>query len=179
MPLLAKKSQRSNRGPISENQGLSYALRLLKVRPRSCFEVAQKLQARGLSGFQIDSIIVQLTEIKLLDDARFARDWVRWRDRNHPSGVLLLKHELREKGVSRDLIQKVLEEREGAEWRELLGVKKLDEPVDLILAKRLVNKRHTQFSDLSPEKRQQRLMGLLSRRGFSSNTIYSVIKTAE
>lgn len=161
------RSKSNNGAPLTENQALSYVLRLLKTRPRTCFEVATRLKERGLPGFQIDSVLQQLTQLKLLDDERFARDWVRWRDRTRPSGAYLLRHELEEKGVDAALIEAILETRETAGWREDIGIENPDRPVDELLAAELVARRQQRMADLPPEKRQRRLIDLLLRRGFS------------
>lgn len=172
------KSRRlqSNAAPLTEDRALSYTLRLLKTRPRTCFEVAARLQERGLPGFQIDSVLQQLTKLQLLDDARFARDWVRWRDRFHPSGAYLLQHELEEKGVEAAVIEAVLAERETADWREDIGIK-CDISTDASLAADLVRRRQERMADVPIEKQRQRLLQLLLRRGFDPGVSYQVVKT--
>jgi len=174
------KSRRlpSNTAPLTEDRALSYTLRLLKTRPRTCFEVATRLAERGLPGFQIDSVLQQLTKLQLLDDARFARDWVRWRDRFHLSGTYLLQHELAEKGVETAVIEAVLAERETAAWREDIGIDGDAASVDEALASQLVERRAERMADLAVDKRQSRLTNLLLRRGFSPSIVYKIVRAS-
>ena len=133
-----------------------------------------RLKERGLEGFKIDSVMQQLTSLGLLNDERFTRDWVRWRDRTHPSGSQLLRYELQEKGIDEELISQVLMARETPEWREDIGVDQ-HEPTDLSLARDLVRRRRQRMLSIDVEKQRQRLLGLLTRRGFSQGVAYKAI----
>lgn len=134
-----------------------------------------RLQERGLEGFKVDSVMQQLTSLGLLNDERFARDWVRWRDRTHASGAQLLRYELQEKGIDEELVSQVLVARETPEWREEIGVD-LHDSTDLSLARDLVRRRRQRMTAIDAEKQKQRLLGLLTRRGFSPGVAYKAIK---
>lgn len=161
-----------------ENRALAYALRLLKIRPRTSFEVAVKLGERGYDDLQANSVVGQLLEIGLLDDERFARDWLRYRDRLRPSGEWLLRHELNEKGLDERLIQAALEQRQTVEWRREIGLPESGE-LERLLAEKVVLPRARRLnSDLPREKKLARLTGLLERRGFSPDVIFAAAKWA-
>ena len=74
---------------------LAIALYFLKFRPRSEFEVEQKLKTKRVPDKETKRVIAVLKKNKLLDDAEFAKMWVRDRNLLKPSGSYLLKIELR------------------------------------------------------------------------------------
>lgn len=78
---------------------INSALRLLSFRPRSCHELTQ----RGLA-----TIIPYLQEKGLVDDLEFSKWWVDQRCRFRPKGNVALGFELRQKRVSREIINSVL-----------------------------------------------------------------------
>jgi pyruvate,water dikinase len=98
----------------------SFALRLIKNRLRSCAEVDQALQKRGVEQQDREHVIEELTAAGLLDDTRLARAWVNDRDRFNPRGEMLLRLELKKKGISDSIIRETLSNRRERE----------EEPVD-------------------------------------------------
>src|SRR3990172_12704691 len=87
---------------------ISIALHYLKFRPRSVFEVEQKLKSKKISDSEIKKTIAVLKKNKLLDDENFAKMWVRDRNLLKPSGSYLLKLELKKLGLSEENIEKAL-----------------------------------------------------------------------
>ena len=83
-------------------RALSRAFHLLSYRQRSERELRQRLADR-FEPDVIDRAIDRLEELGLVDDARFAREWVDSRARNSPRGARALVRELLEKGVARPL----------------------------------------------------------------------------
>lgn len=57
-----------------------------------------------------DRVIEQLKKDRFLNDENFAREWVSSRIRSKPRGESLLRMELAQKGIDRDLIDAILEE---------------------------------------------------------------------
>lgn len=83
------------------------ALELLARREHSRLELCQKLIQRGFSADRIESALDQLAEEGLLDEARFAELYACGRaDKGY--GPLRIGRELRERGVSQDLVDTVL-----------------------------------------------------------------------
>jgi regulatory protein len=144
----------------------SYALRLLKQRLRSVFEVDSALAKREIEPEERREILQELTEAGLLDDERLARAWVNDRDRFNPRGEFVLRQELRNKGVSDEIIREVLKDRKLRE----------EEPVDEFeQAKQVAATRERLYARLTPEQRRRRLGGFLLRRGFSSDTVRRIL----
>lgn len=140
------------------DRGLSFALRLLSYCARSEHELHNRLRRKGFSEEIVKQIIVKLKEYGYIDDMEFARQWIEARCRLKPCGSYRLARELREKGVSNDIIFHAL-----AEFERNYS---LDE-LCLTAAVRFCEKRT--FADSCEKLRKVR--AFLMRRGFSHETI--------
>ena len=136
---------------------LKIALHFLKFRPRSVFEVEQKLKTKKISEGEIKKVITVLKRNKLLDDAEFAKMWVRDRNLLKPTGTFLLKLELRKLGLPAGDIENALADQD-----------------DESLARKAIEMKYRE-RDIEYEKKANFLM----RRGFSTHIIYQVIKKQE
>jgi len=92
-------------------QAREKALRFLSNRPRSEWEVRQNLQKAGYEAETIDRVIERLRGVGLVDDAAFVRYWLDNRAQFKPKGAVALRQELRRKGIEREVIDAILEER--------------------------------------------------------------------
>lgn len=142
------------------DKALSYAYRLLKLRPRSTWELRNRLLGKRFNGTIARRAIDFLKEKHFLDDAEFARSWVESRMNSRPSGAVLIRRELRAKGVEAPLID-----------RALRGLK--DNEVSVL--KDLAEKKLGGLKDTPWEEKRRRLFGYLARRGFDYNVIEEVI----
>lgn len=95
-------------------EALTTALRYLATRPRSVFEVRERLSKKGFSPVDIDNTIGSLTLAGYLDDTKFGRMLSESRLRHKNWGLLKIRNELKMKGVSAEIIEEVL----GADARE-------------------------------------------------------------
>jgi regulatory protein len=139
------------------------ALRLLRFRPRSVKEMAQRLKQKGHRGIMIARAIDELEVKGLLNDKTFAKLWIGDRISLKPSGKSLIVRELRAKGLDEKTIDGAFASHEGL----------FDE---IELAGSLVRRKIAKLKELDPERAKKRISDFLSRRGFSSNTIWKVIK---
>ncbi len=87
---------------------LNVATHYLGYRPRSEFEVRERLQRRGFDDNTIEVVITKLKEQRLVDDVDFARFWKENRDSFSPRSQWLTRLELRQKGVTNDIIEEVV-----------------------------------------------------------------------
>lgn len=84
------------------------ALRLLSFRPRSIKEIQQRLTKTNANTKTINRVIDNLIDKNLLNDREFAIWWVDQRVKFRPRGNFALQFELRQKGISQDIIDTVL-----------------------------------------------------------------------
>jgi len=87
---------------------LNVAIHYLGYRPRSEFEVRERLQRRGFDDNTIGVVITRLKEQRLIDDMDFARFWKENRDAFSPRSQWLTRLELKQKGVTDDIIEEVV-----------------------------------------------------------------------
>jgi regulatory protein len=80
----------------------------LGYRPRSEPELRERLRKRGFHSNSIESVVNRLKEQGLVDDSAFAEFWKDNRDSFSPRSQWLTGQELRRKGVSEDIIVKVV-----------------------------------------------------------------------
>ena len=133
---------------------IKIALNFIKFRPRSVFEIEQKLKTKRISDKETKSTITVLKKNKLLDDKEFAKMWVRDRNTLRPSGSFLLKLELKKKGIADDIIEEIL-------------MAQTDEP---LARKALESKSRYREADF------QKKAAFLARRGFKTSVIYKILK---
>jgi len=136
------------------------ALRFLGSRPRSCWEVEQRLARRGVDQDVIERVVHRLQEIGLLDDLAFARQWIENRETFRPRSQQLLQQELRRKGVPARVVAEAMERC----------------PVDdYESARRLAATRVHRYQGLPRAEVYRKLGGLLARRGFSWDVVQRVL----
>lgn len=133
------------------------AIRLVSLRPRSAFEVRQRLERKGFDEDVIEEAVKRLKEIELLDDVAFAHYWLEQRETFKPRGRRAIQHELRLKGIGADVIE--------------LTLSNLDE---LGSARRAAQRRPTQWDSLPLREFQTKLAQFLQRRGFEYETIKQI-----
>jgi regulatory protein len=163
------------------------ALRFLSYRPRSAREVEMRLRKKGNMPEQIAVVMEKLRQRGYVDDREFARFWVNNRMSFSPRGPRLLRSELRQKGVSQEIVDEVLAEhtetqqesqQQAEEIAEIYGVTE-DEPApgtDEATALALARKRVRLLDRLDPLTARRRLSGFLARRGYNYDTIDAVLK---
>jgi regulatory protein len=134
---------------------------LLKVRPRSEYELRSRLKLKGFPGDVIDSAVVELYRIGLLDDLAFARLWVESRIKK-PLGLNRLSYELKVKGIDKEIIKQVVSEYDSPS--------KEKEVVRDLLERRL-----KKISNLDKVKIKSRLWSYFLNKGFSKEIVYDVL----
>jgi regulatory protein len=85
-------------------------LRLLTVRARSAAELRDRLRRAGFADGVVEKVIADLAGAGLVDDLEFARSWVAGRQAAGGTGKQKLRWELRRKGVTNELVERVIEE---------------------------------------------------------------------
>ncbi|MGW4067696.1 recombination regulator RecX [Nocardia grenadensis] len=144
-------------------QAKEAALRLLAVRARSRAELAQRLSAKGYPLEVIERVLDRLAEVGLIDDADFARQWVRQRHGFSGKGRRALEQELRRKGVS--------QEDSAAALDTVTADDEYERATELVR-----RKLRSLPAGLDREKAIRRLVGMLARRGYGHSVSYAVVK---
>ena len=135
------------------------AIHYLGYRPRSEFEIKERLLRRGFGNETVESVIVKLKEQGLVDDVAFAQFWRENRDSFSPRSQWLTKLELRQKRVNDDVIDQVIE---------------TSNDEDSAYRAALTKARSLPRSDY--QSFRQRLGEFLKRRGFDYRTINHAIE---
>ena len=133
------------------------AIDLVSRRPRSEWEMRDYLRRKDYSQEIIDELLNRLSNNGLIDDEDFARRWVENRRLLKSVSRRRLRQELKQKRISDDIIDQVLESDETDE-REVLR--------ELIEKKR----KQAKYQD------DLKLMQFLSRQGFNYDDIRQVME---
>ncbi|GGH18078.1 regulatory protein RecX [Paenibacillus segetis] len=91
-------------------RGYADALLYLSRKPRTAHEISLRLAEKGWSPETIKEVIERLASEGFIDDAAYALEWAGQRVKNRGKGKLWVRHELRQKGVSKPLIEEALNE---------------------------------------------------------------------
>lgn len=100
-------TESSNR---EHRRALNAALNLLSRRDHSISELRMKLKRKSFGSEEIDFAVNRLMEMEYLDDTGFAEGLVRHCQHIRKLGVMRIRQELKNKGLSEDVIEKALEE---------------------------------------------------------------------
>ncbi len=84
----------------SEEELYAAALRALTRRAHSVFEMRGYLEKRAADPAAAKSVLARLRQSRLLDDARYAADFARFRAQTRRQGRYRIARELRARGVS-------------------------------------------------------------------------------
>ncbi|HXB62667.1 MAG TPA: regulatory protein RecX [Acidobacteriaceae bacterium] len=143
-----------------------YAVRQLASKMRTV-AVLKRLMRRhvepGEAGeAMIDAVVLKLKQQNYLNDTRFAQDYTRMRQENEKFGRRRVQQDLAQKGVHSELIATTLSTAyddldEAALCRAYIARKRMKPPVD--------------------QKETARALGRLARAGFSTGTIFKVLKS--
>lgn len=143
--------------------------RLFNIRQRSEKEVRDyfkklnfKRKIEGwdqVSDLVVDQVITRLKRKGMIDDKVFALSWVESRRRSKKKGPRVLKMELLQKGVARDIVDEVLSD--GGDQEQL--------------AREALEKKIRVWKDLPKLEFRKKAYDFLFRRGFDYQVIKKVI----
>ena len=155
---------------------LDAAARFLEARPRSIAEVRRRLTSMGYRAPLVDDAVTRMAELGYLDDEAFSRAWVASRDRARPRGEHALRRELQLKGIDRQVIDAVLDDRR-AEAATEVAEGHDDAGADDLAAERLLRRKLAPIlREKDPRKRRQRAYALLARSGFAPDVCSTATK---
>lgn len=118
---------------------------------------------KGYGAETAEGAISYFKEKKIIDDLNFARLWIQSRMNQNPKGAIVLKRELKNKGVSPAATETALAE---MEIKEKEGE----------TLKKLVTVKAQKLKGLPKPEARKKLFGYLARRGFDFEAIEEVVR---
>lgn len=156
--------RRSREPEITDAVLRERALRLLAQREHSRSELARKLAVRADNPEEIPALLDHLEQVGLLSDLRFAESFIRAHAAR--SGVVRLRFELRQRGVSEEIAEAALASQLDGESGEFGD--------EMERARGLWQKK---FDALPADAREYgRQARFLQGRGFSADVIRTLLK---
>jgi len=139
----------------------SGVLRQLTYRDRSVREVEEYLDRKDYPEDIKNMIVKEMLGYGYLDDRRFAANLISYR-KSGGHGLLRIRYELQQKGVSRQIADELVEE-------------KFDREEDLEKIREILSKREPLNGEID-QRWINRQAAFLKRRGFQDNLILEAIK---
>jgi regulatory protein len=135
------------------------ALKLLSYRQRSTSEVRRNLEEHGFGEGVILETLERLQRSGLIDDGRFAQNWVDNRNEFRPRSRRALYVELRQRGLDDADIEQALEDIDDDE-----------------LAYQAASRRASRWAGSEWPEFQQKMTAFLARRGFHYGAISTAVR---
>jgi regulatory protein len=135
-----------------------YALAMLERSDRTEQQIRQKLQEKECPADEIDETVAFLKEYHYIDDAEYARRYVR--ASSSRKSRRRIRSDLEQRGVARTLIAEALEEQPVDEESQIRSI--------------LIKKKFQPDERMEPDE-YRRLMNALARKGFSYDNIHRVM----
>lgn len=146
-----------------ENRKLAfnYGLKYLSMRNRSTKEVYDYLVRKHFEEESINFALKKLVDLKFINDEEFTRSWIESRQKYKGKSKLVLRQELRQKGIESSMIDHTLS----------------DAKEDLETARILFEKKKKTLSRYTGEEFNKKMAGFLQRRGYSWGIISKLLKS--
>lgn len=140
----------------------SILLRQLTIGPRTEAQLRQALQRRNVAQDVADRAVARFVEVGLIDDADYAREFVRSAGAAGALSRRGAQYRLRQKGVSEDVVAD--------------AVQQIDPASERSAARDFAVRRAARMSGVDIATRRRRLAGMLARRGYASQIVYDVVE---
>lgn len=144
-----------------QNKVINKALNFLSYRQRSEKELYESLKRKGYESLYIDKAIEYCKEQGYVDDKAFAESFMKDKLNLNKLGTERIRYELMSKGISRDIIDKVLV---------------VDKDDQFEAALNLAEKKLPSYKNDDANKRYRKLSGFLQRKGYTFDIISKVMK---
>jgi len=159
MPFAARTAAK-----VPTRSAFASALRRLARRDHSEAEIREVLTGLGHDREEIDETIARLKASRYLDDKSYAERYTRSRVAGQLQGRVRVRHDLRQRGVSGELVE-----------RALTGVAADGTERDALDA---AARKYWRFhASVPPETRLRRMWGFLLRRGFPSGMVGECLRS--
>ncbi len=153
------------RAALDEPALYNYAVKALGRQMRTESELRRSMTARAEPGDRGESavraVIARLKEHGYLDDRAYAETYARLRQENEKFGARRVQQDLQQKGIRRELIDETVDARYGETDEEKLAREHLE---------------RKRIRKPANEKETAHVMRRLVAAGFSTGTIYKVLR---
>jgi regulatory protein len=137
-------------------------MKYLAGAARSTGQVRQRLEKAAFPEPVIAQVLAEFGQKRWLDDEAFARCWVAGRLGKRAMGPRRLGQELEERGLSPEVVARVLEECSGA----------LDNPAAMLA---LLRRQRGRYAGLEERKAKRRMLDFLRRRGYAEEGAWRAV----
>ena len=137
---------------------------MLARAPRSVRDLRRRLLLKGETEVDVDAAVERLTVAGLLDDAAYARAFVRAKVSSQGFSRRRLQQELAKRGVAREVADAAIV--------EVLQDDEVDEVANI---ERSARKKLRTLAGLDEETQRRRLYAYLARRGYSIDDVRGVL----
>lgn len=147
---------------VAEEKHRAYlnALRYLGIRPRTKSQLHSYLLEKGFLPPVAEEVCDRCQEQGYINDEAFAKQWVDERLRLKPRSPYMLRMELQQRGVDRNIVDDAVR-----------GVSREDE---LIAARALIEKKARRLEGPPEPEEERKLLSMLMRKGFSHGVVQQI-----
>lgn len=143
-----------------QNKVINKALNLISYRQRSIDEVKQNLKMKGYEDIYIEKAIEYCKNQNYLNDEEFANSFIRDKQNLNKFGSKRIKYELINKGVSKSVIEKILQ---------------IDPEDEYSIALELAGKKINSYNGQDRNSIYRKLGGFLQRKGYPYDIVKKVL----
>ncbi|MDA2975757.1 MAG: regulatory protein RecX [Actinomycetota bacterium] len=137
-------------------------LRKLSASAKTRSELEKVLAAKNVAPEIAQAVLDRFTEVGLIDDQLYAVTWARGRHQYKGLSARSISYELGKKGVAREEVD--------------IAVADLTAEVELATAIRFAERKLRSLQKVTADQKLHRIVGLLARKGYSSNICYAAAK---
>ena len=148
--------------PLSPDQILDKLAKYCAYQERCVKDVTEKLKAFELPQKEKESILAYLLDNRFVDDARFAKSFVKGKINQSGWGVNKIRFHLMQKGIAKELIDEALQSFDQEAYRQRL--------VEVLKTKSKTVKAANEF------EKKRKLAAYAMQKGFEANLVWEVIK---
>ena len=146
----------------SPTESLARIQRYCAYQERSHKEVKNKLFEYGLYSTQVDEIISQLITDGFLNEERFAKAYAGGKFRIKKWGRIKIKHELKALGLTKNCIQRGLNEIESTDYSKTL--------------KALIKKKASESRESNPFKKRDKIARFVIGKGYEAELVWEYVR---
>ncbi len=136
------------------------AMRRLNTAPRTRGELAKYLLAKDFDLGLIENVLDRVASMGYIDDAKYAHEWVRSRQRSRGLAPSVLKRELIAKAIDLELIEVALEQLTSQGTHERAG--------------ELAAKKYRSLHSVEPSVAIRRIASQLQRKGYPPGLCFQI-----